>query len=121
MVENKEETLAIAEYAAVQTITSSTTIATEQTSKTVNSLDKFTAYTELKPKFLEKESTLLEVKQWTRQARLYITAGYKTDPPEKGIFRYVATMASADLDHCMFARRRSGGKKSRGAHECYKR
>ena len=90
IVEEKEEVLARAEYAAVQTITNSTVITTEQTPKLVNSLDKFTAYTELKPKFLEKESTLLEVTQWTRQASLYISAGYKTVPPSKGIFKYMA-------------------------------
>ena len=51
IVEEKEEVLARAEYAAVQTITNSTVITTEQTPKSVNFLDKFTAYTELKPKF----------------------------------------------------------------------
>ena len=60
IVENKEEVLARAEYAGVQTITSSTAITVEQTSQPIQYMDKFTAYTELKPKFLEKESTLLD-------------------------------------------------------------
>ena len=89
-MENNEEVLARAEYAGVQTITSSTSVTVAQTPHPVQFLDKFTAYTELKPKFLQKESTLLEVKSWTRQAKLYITAGYKTDPPIQGIVRDIA-------------------------------
>ena len=43
-------------------------------------------------KYLEKESNLLEVKTWTRQAGHYITAGYKSRPPKKGIFRYMSPL-----------------------------
>ena len=74
----------------MQDITNTTLIAAEEAPKSVGSTDKFTAYTALTPKFLEKQSTLLEGTQWTRQASLYIGAGYKTVPPSKDIFRYVA-------------------------------
>ena len=63
IVEEKYEVLAKAEYAVVQTITNTTLITTEQAPKSVNSLEKFTAYTDFKSKFLEKESTLMEVTQ----------------------------------------------------------
>ena len=56
IIENKEEVLARAEYAGVQTITSSTAITVEQTSHTVQSLDKFTEYSELKQKFSGSEN-----------------------------------------------------------------
>ena len=36
----------------------------------------------LKPKFLEKESNLLEVLHWIKQARNYIIAGYRHTPPK---------------------------------------
>ena len=39
----------------------------------------------LKPKFLEKESNLLEVIHWIKQARNYIIAGYRDAPPKTGI------------------------------------
>ena len=39
-----------------------------------------------------KESNLLEVRTWTHQAKLYITEGYITSPPKKGIFRYIAPL-----------------------------
>ena len=43
----------------------------------------------LKPKYLEKEANLLEVKHWIQQAKNYIEAGYKDCPPEKGVYKYL--------------------------------
>ena len=43
----------------------------------------------LKPKFLEKESNLLELIHWIKQARNYIIAGYRDAPPKTGIYKYL--------------------------------
>ena len=39
-------------------------------------LDRFTNYTDLKTKFLEKEANLIEVNTWIRQITHYFKAGY---------------------------------------------
>ena len=43
----------------------------------------------LKPKFLEEDSNLLEVLHWIKQARNYITAGYRDTPPNEGTYKYL--------------------------------
>ena len=43
----------------------------------------------LKPKFLEKDSNLLEVLHWIKQARNYIEAGYRDAPPKEGTYKYL--------------------------------
>ena len=45
--------------------------------------DKFQSVSELKPKFLEKDANLLEVKNWIQQIKNYLDAGYKDSPPKK--------------------------------------
>ena len=92
IIDNKDDAFTRAEYAGIQTITSSTSVSVEQTAQDVQSLNKFTACPDLKPKYLKKESNLLEVRTLTRQASLYITAGYKTGPQKKGSFRYIAPL-----------------------------
>ena len=52
-------------------------------------LDKFTSYPDLKPKYLKKEANLLEVNTWIQQVVHYIRAGYKHSPPKKSIYRYI--------------------------------
>ena len=51
--------------------------------------DLFREASVLKPKFLEKESNLLEVLHWIKQARNYIIAGYRDAPPKEGIYKYL--------------------------------
>ena len=51
--------------------------------------DLFREASVLKPKFLEKESNLLEVLHWIKQARNYITAGYRDTPPNEGTYKYL--------------------------------
>ena len=51
--------------------------------------DQFRDLSVLKPKYLEKETNLLEVKHWIQQAKNYIEAGYKDCPPEKGVYKYL--------------------------------
>ena len=47
--------------------------------------DKFQSVSELKPKYLEKDANLLEVRNWIQQTKNYIDAGYKDSPPKKGV------------------------------------
>ena len=51
--------------------------------------DQFRELSLLKPKFLEKESNLLEVIHWIKQARNYINAGYRDAPPKTEIYKYL--------------------------------
>ena len=83
ILEDNDDAIATAMERSIQAITSIVPITVEQPTQ---SYDKFTCYTDLKPKYLEKESNLLEVKSWTCQAEHYITACYKSRPPKKGIF-----------------------------------
>ena len=57
IIEKNDDTLTRAEDRSIQTITNTAPITAEQPSQ---SLDKFTAYPDLKPKYLEKESNLLD-------------------------------------------------------------
>ena len=51
--------------------------------------DQFRELSLLKPKYLEKEANLLEVKHWIQQAKNYIEAEYKDSRPEKGVYKYL--------------------------------
>ena len=62
IIENNDDTLTRAVDRSIQTITSSASIKVEQRLQSLPSLDKFTAYPDLKPKDLEKELILLEVR-----------------------------------------------------------
>ena len=55
-------------------------------------LDKFTRYPDLKPKYLEKEANLLEVNAWIRQVGHYIRAGYKHSPPKKSVYIHLSPL-----------------------------
>ena len=48
-------------------------------------MERFPAIPNLKPVFLEKEATMIEVIQWTDQLMNYINMGYRTNPPQRGI------------------------------------
>ena len=89
ILDDHDDTLIRATERSIQSITSTVPITVEQPTQ---SYDKFTAYPDLKPKYLEKESNLLEVKAWTRQVGHYIRAGYKSSPPKKGVFRYMSPL-----------------------------
>ena len=77
ILDDNDDTLTTATERSIQAITSTVPITVEQPTQ---SYDKFICYTDLKPIYLENESNLLEVKTWTRQARHYIRAGYKSSP-----------------------------------------
>ena len=84
-LEDNDKAIATAIERSLQVITSVTSVTVEQPTQ---SQDKFTCYSDIKPNYLEKESNLLEVKSWTRQAENYITADYKSSPPKK---EYIST------------------------------
>ena len=50
-----------------------------------------------KPKFLDKESNLLEVLHWIKQAKNYKTAGYRETPPNEGTYKYLITFLHSNL------------------------
>ena len=60
--------------------TNVTSVSVEQHTQ---SKDKFQSVSELKPKYLEKDANLLEVRNWIQQTKNYIDARYKDSPPEK--------------------------------------
>ena len=67
---------------------------TEKGSKEVqivqaSGVEKFIAITYLKPKFLRKEATMIEVNQWIKQLANYIKMRYRSNPPQTGIFMYL--------------------------------
>ena len=69
-----------------QIITSVTSVSVEQHT---HSQDKFQSISDLKPKYLEKDANLLEVRSWILQTKNYIEAGYKASPPKKRIYKYM--------------------------------
>ena len=48
-------------------------------------MEQFAAIPDLKPGFLEKEATIIEVIQWTKELINYINMGYRNSPPQTGI------------------------------------
>ena len=88
ILDNKKRIIAEAKERNAQVITA-TAASTVPTGQHCQQGDQFKALSELKPKFLEKEANLLEVKNWIQQAKNYIEAGYKDCPPEKGVYKYI--------------------------------
>ena len=66
LLEDNEEIIASAIERSLQVITSVTSVTIEQPTQ---SQDKFHCYSELKPKFLGKDSNLLEVRSWILQTK----------------------------------------------------
>ena len=46
---------------------------------------RFTAVADLKPVFLDKDATMIEVNEWIKQFQNYIRMGYRNSPPVKGV------------------------------------
>ena len=95
LLEDNEEIIAEAIERNSQVITSITSVSVEQPT---HSQDKFHCYSDLKPKYLEKDSTLLEVRSWILQTKNYIEAGYKTSPPKKRIVQVHDALATPGMD-----------------------
>ena len=66
-----------------------TNVTSVSVEKHTQSKDKFQSVSELKPKYLEKDANLLEVRNWIQQTKNYIDAGYKDSPPKKGVYKYM--------------------------------
>ena len=97
ILDDHDDTLIRATERSIQSITSTVPITVEQPTQ---SYDKFTAYPDLKPKYLEKESNLLEVKAWTRQVG-HIRAGYKSSPPKERRLQIHEPIASSSMNFCI--------------------
>ena len=55
-------------------------------------IENFTSFSDLKPKYLEKEANLIEVNNWIRQLTHYINAGYRNNPPAKGVYVHLSPL-----------------------------
>ena len=88
ILDNKKRIIAEAKERNAQVITA-TAASTVPSGQHCQQGDQYRALSELKPKFLEKEANLLEVKNWIQHAKNYIEARYKDCPPEKGVYRYI--------------------------------
>ena len=53
---------------------------------------RFSAVPDLKPVFLDKEATMMEVNQWTEQFQNYIRMGYRNNPPAKGVSMHLGPL-----------------------------
>ena len=49
---------------------------------------------DLRPAKLEKGTNVLEVLTWVEQVTNYIEAGYKNDPPDTGVFKFISPLLS---------------------------
>ena len=56
----------------------------------VTEYGRFSAVTDLKPTFLDKDATMIEINHWADQFNNYITMGYEGNPPDKGISMHVS-------------------------------
>ena len=66
---------------STQIITSSvTSVVTEQNCNS-HPKDKFQSIADHRPKYLEKDANLLEVRSWIQQTKNNIEAGHKDSPP----------------------------------------
>ena len=87
--EDNENIISDAMEKSTQMITSSvTSVVTEQNCNS-HPKDKFQSIADLRPKYLEKDANLLEVRSWIQQTKNCIEASYKESPPNKGIYKYM--------------------------------
>ena len=56
--------------------------------------DTFRSMADLRPAKLEKGTNVLEVLTWVEQVTNYIEAGYKNDPPDTGVFKFISPLLS---------------------------
>ena len=52
--------------------------------------ERFVSFSDLKPKYLEKEDNPIEVNNWIRQLTYYLTVGYRHNPPAKGVYMHLS-------------------------------
>ena len=53
---------------------------------------RFSAVPDLKPVFLDKEATMIDVNQWSEQFQNYISIGYRNNPPVKGVLMHIGPL-----------------------------
>ena len=57
-----------------------------------NDFERFIAQTDLKPTFLNQDTNMVELNQWCTQLSNYINAGYRGNPPNRGVFMHLPPM-----------------------------
>ena len=57
-----------------------------------NGYERFTAYSDLKPTYLNQDSTMIEINQWCSQLNNYLNMGYRGNPPTTGISMHLAPL-----------------------------
>ena len=55
-------------------------------------VERFTPITDLKPKLLEKEASMVEVYHWIKQLSNSINMGYRSSPPQTDIFIHLGPL-----------------------------
>ena len=53
---------------------------------TNNGLERFIEYSDLKPTYLNQDSSMIEINQWCNQLKNYLNMGYRGNPPTSGIW-----------------------------------
>ena len=53
---------------------------------------RFTAVSDLKPVYLDKEANLIEINQWIEQFQNYIKMGYRNNPPATGVSMHLGPL-----------------------------
>ena len=53
---------------------------------------RFTSYTDMKPTFLNQDSTMIEINQWCSQLVNYLNMGYSGNPPATGVSLHLAPL-----------------------------
>ena len=57
--------------------------------------ERFSAVPDLKPVFLDKEATMIEVNQWCEQFFNYIMMGYRNSPPKRGVSMHLGPLVQS--------------------------
>ena len=53
---------------------------------------RYNVVSDLKPTFLDKETTMIEINHWCNQLENYINMGYRNNPPETGVAMHLGPL-----------------------------
>ena len=70
-----------------------------------NSYDRFTPQSDLKPTFLDQDSTMIEINHWCSQLTNYLKMGYRGNLPKKGISLHLAPLMHASWIQALDAKK----------------
>ena len=87
LMETHAEPLELADTILASPKTTTNTINNE--TNPTKGFERFIAQTDLRPTFLNQDTTMVELNQWCIQLSNYINTGYRGSPPEKWIFMHL--------------------------------